>query len=123
VNVSRLSFQAMVGSGLILALLGVSFVLSWMRRGRLPRSQWFYRAILAAAPLSLVALVGGWTATEVGRQPWAVYHVMRTSAAVTGASGIPIGLATLGFVYLTLLAGLIWGLRRLARMPLDEGHT
>ena len=49
-----------------------------VRRKRLPESPWFYRAVVAAGPLSLVALIAGWVTTEVGRQPWVVYRVMRT---------------------------------------------
>ena len=56
---------------------------------------------------------------EVGRQPWVVYHVMRTSAAVTGAAGVQVGYATLIAVYLALAAGVAWVLLRLYRAPLD----
>jgi cytochrome bd ubiquinol oxidase subunit I len=56
--------------------------------------------------------------TEVGRQPWVVYRVMRTSEAVTGASGIPVGYATLALVYLGLAAATAWILVRLSKMPL-----
>jgi cytochrome d ubiquinol oxidase subunit I len=80
---------------------------------------WFYRALLLAGPLSLVALVAGWMTTEVGRQPWVVYGVMRTTDAVTGANGIPVGYATLALVYLGLVVAVAWVLRRLARAPLD----
>jgi cytochrome d ubiquinol oxidase subunit I len=75
---------------------------------------------VAAAPLSLVALIAGWITTEVGRQPWIVYGVMRTEDAVTGASGIPVGLGTVTAVYLLLAALVFWLLRRLARSPLEE---
>ena len=95
VNVVRFAFQTMVGIGSLLALLGVVYSRTWFRRGRLPASRWFYRAVVAAGPLSLVALIAGWITTEVGRQPWIVYRVMRTSQAVTGAGGIPVGYATL----------------------------
>jgi cytochrome bd ubiquinol oxidase subunit I len=81
---------------------------------------WFYRALVAAAPLSVVALIAGWVTTEVGRQPWVVYQVMRTSEAVTGAGGIPVGYATLAAVYLALAAGVAWILLRLYRSPLDR---
>ena len=70
------------------------------RRKRLPESPWFYRALVLAGPLSVVALICGWVTTEVGRQPWVVYRVMRTAEAVTGAGGIPVGYATLALVYL-----------------------
>ena len=95
VNVVRVAFQTMVGIGTLLALLGVVYVVVWLRQKRLPESKWFYRPLVAAGPLSVVALISGWVVTEVGRQPWVVYNVMRTADAVTGASGIPVGYATL----------------------------
>jgi cytochrome d ubiquinol oxidase subunit I len=120
VNVVRFAFQTMVGIGGALALLGVAFLATWLRLRRLPASRWFYRAVVAAGPLSLVALMAGWITTEVGRQPWIVYRVMRTSQAVTGADGIPVGYATLAFVYAGLAVGVAWLLRRLARAPMDS---
>jgi cytochrome d ubiquinol oxidase subunit I len=89
------------------------------RRRRLPRSRWFYRAVVLAGPLSVVALICGWITTEVGRQPWIVYGAMRTSQAVTGASGIPVGYTTLVVVYLGLAVGVGWLLRRFSRVPLE----
>jgi cytochrome bd ubiquinol oxidase subunit I len=66
-----------------------------------------------------MALIAGWVTTEVGRQPWIVYGLMRTEAAVTGAGGIPVGYATLAVVYLALAAATAWLLRRLGRAPLE----
>ncbi len=120
VNVVRFAFQTMVGIGTMLGLLGVVFLFVRVRRRRLPESKWFYRAVVLAGPLSLVALIAGWTTTEVGRQPWVVYRVMRTSAAVTAAQGIPVGLTTLSLVYLGLVLAVVWILRKLERMPLPE---
>ncbi|HEX6459233.1 MAG TPA: cytochrome ubiquinol oxidase subunit I [Thermoleophilaceae bacterium] len=118
VNVVRVAFQLMVGIGTLLALLGVVFLAVRIRRRRLPESRWFYRALTLAGPLSLVALIAGWVTTEVGRQPWVVYQVMLTTQAVTGASGIPVGYATLVAVYALLAVAVAWVLRRLARAPL-----
>jgi cytochrome bd ubiquinol oxidase subunit I len=120
VNVVRVSFQTMVGIGTLLALLGVYFVFVRWRRGRPPDSLWFYRAVMVAGPLSVVALIAGWVTTEVGRQPWVVYRVMLTRQAVTAAKGIPVGYATLVVVYLALAVATTWILRRLARSPLPE---
>jgi cytochrome d ubiquinol oxidase subunit I len=121
VNVVRFAFQTMVGIGTLLALLAVVVLVVRIRRRRLPESTWFYRALVAAGPLSVVALIAGWVVTEVGRQPWVVYRVMRTSQAVTGAGGIPVGYGTLAAVYLALAVGVAWVLRRLSSMPLDDG--
>jgi cytochrome d ubiquinol oxidase subunit I len=119
INIVRLSFQAMVFIGTGLAALAVWFLWFAWRRGRLPRTRWFMRALVVAGPLSVVALVCGWVTTEVGRQPWIVYEVMRTEQAVTGADGVPVGYATLVIVYLSLaaIAGVM--LRRLARRPME----
>jgi cytochrome d ubiquinol oxidase subunit I len=119
VNIVRISFQTMVGIGTLLALLGLGYLFVRIRRKRLPESVWFYRAVVVAGPLSVVALIAGWVTTEVGRQPWVVYRVMPTADAVTGASGIPVGYATLAVVYLLLACGVAWVLRRLSRAPLD----
>ena len=119
VNVERFAFQTMVGIGTLLALLGVVYLYVRLRHKRLPGSPWFYRAVVLAGPFSVLALVAGWITTEVGRQPWIVYGVMRTSQAVTDARGIPIGYGTLIVVYLGLAAGVGWLLRRFSRLPLE----
>jgi cytochrome d ubiquinol oxidase subunit I len=119
VNVVRYAFQTMIGIGTLLALLGAVYLYIRLRRRRLPRSRWFYRAAVLAGPLSVVALIAGWITTEVGRQPWIVYGVMRTSRAVTGAGGVPVGYGTLVVVYLGLAAGVAWLLRRLSRIPFE----
>ena len=72
---------------------------------------------MTAGPLAIVALIAGWITTEVGRQPWIVYGVMRTEQAVTAADGLEVGYAVLGAVYLALAAAVLWLLRRLTRQP------
>jgi cytochrome d ubiquinol oxidase subunit I len=113
----RNSFQLMVGIGTLLALLGLWFLWFRWRHGGLPRTPWFYRLVMLAGPASLVALISGWFVTEIGRQPWIVYELMRVEEAVTGAEGIPVGYATLVIVYLGLFSVALYMLRRLARRP------
>jgi cytochrome d ubiquinol oxidase subunit I len=120
VNVTRLSFQTMVGIGTLLALLGIVYLFVRVRRRRLPASDWFYRAVVLAGPAATVALIAGWVTTEVGRQPWVVYRVMPTADAVTGAGGIPVGYGALVVAYVGVGAAVAWILRRLARLPLDD---
>jgi cytochrome d ubiquinol oxidase subunit I len=118
-GIVKLSFRLMVFIGTALAALGAWFIWVWWRHGRLPRSLWFHRALVVAGPLAVVALISGWVTTEVGRQPWVVYEVMRTESAVTGAGGIPVGFAALALVYAGLAAVAIVMLRRLGRAPLE----
>ncbi|HYX61970.1 MAG TPA: cytochrome ubiquinol oxidase subunit I, partial [Streptosporangiaceae bacterium] len=61
--------------------------------------------------------------TEVGRQPWIVYEVMRVDAAVTGAHVIPFGYGALWVVYLGLGGAVWWLLRRFSRVPLDGSES
>ncbi|MEA2148921.1 MAG: cytochrome bd ubiquinol oxidase subunit [Solirubrobacteraceae bacterium] len=120
VNVVRLAYQTMIAAGTAMALLGLGYLALWWRRRRLPRSRWFYRAVIAAGPLSVVALVAGWTTTEVGRQPWIVFERMRTADAVTSAKGLPVAYVLLVLVYAALAAAVVWLLRRIGRQALEE---
>jgi cytochrome d ubiquinol oxidase subunit I len=126
INIVRFAFQTMVGIGTMLGLLALWLFAVWIRRRRLPETAWFYRAVVLAGPAALIALIAGWVVTEVGRQPWVVYRVMPTAAAVTGARGIPVGYGTLAASYIVVACGLAWVLRRLARAPLrlvDESEA
>jgi cytochrome d ubiquinol oxidase subunit I len=114
-GIVKASFRTMVAIGTLLALLGVIYVATWARYRRLPRSKWFWRAVIASGPLSLIALLAGWVTTEVGRQPFVVYNVLRTSDAVTNASGLPVAFAGMALVYAGLIGLVVWLLRRLAR--------
>ena len=122
VNVTRFSFATMVGIGTLMALFSFVLLFLWRRAGGLPEQRWFHVVVAALGPLSVVALIAGWVTTEVGRQPWVVYRLMRTEQAVTGAGGIPVGYATLAVVYLALAAAATWMLRRLARSPMRTGE-
>lgn len=119
VNVVRISFQLMVSIGTFLAALSAWYLYTRVRKKRLPSGTWFYRLVVLAGPASVVALISGWVTTEVGRQPWVVYKVMRTSEAVTAADGIPLGYATLAAFYACLIVAIAWILRRLAQAPME----
>ena len=92
------AFRIMVGVGLV--MLGVVALGLWLRlRGRLYDREWFLRALMWASPLGFLAVVAGWTTTEVGRQPWTVYGVMRTAASVTPSlTGFDVLLSLAGYV-------------------------
>jgi cytochrome d ubiquinol oxidase subunit I len=119
VNVVRFAFQTMVGIGTLLALLGLVYLYLRLRHRRLPAARWFCWAVVLDGPLTVVALIAGWITTEVGRQPWIVYEVMRVDAAVTGAHFIPFGYGALWLVYLGLAGAVFWLLRRFSQVPLE----
>ena len=78
---------------------------------------------MAAGPLSFVALIAGWITTEVGRQPWIVYKVMRTTQAVTAADGLEVGYAVpRGRLRQRSARRVVWLLRRLRRAARDGGR-
>ncbi|MGH3730594.1 MAG: cytochrome ubiquinol oxidase subunit I [Micromonosporaceae bacterium] len=115
VNVVHLSFQLMVAAGF--AMLGVAAwygFAAWRRRGPPSLGPWFLRAAALCGPAAVVALEAGWTTTEVGRQPWVVYGVMRTADAVNPAPGLTVGLAVVVAVYTALTVATVYVLRRLA---------
>jgi len=114
VNIVHLAFDVMVGAGTALALLAAWFGLAWWRRRDLPRSRWFLRAASMAGLAALAALWSGWVVTEVGRQPWIVYEVMRTEEAVTDADGLWFMFAAVVALYAALAAAAIWVLRLMA---------
>jgi cytochrome d ubiquinol oxidase subunit I len=111
------SFRIMVGVGLIMLALVV--VGLWLRfRRRLYDTGWFLWALTWSASLGFIAVVAGWTTTEVGRQPWTVYGVMRTAHSVTPSiSGTDVLLSLLGYivVYLIMFPTGLWFVTRIIR--------
>lgn len=125
VAVVRTAFQLMVACGFVLLGAAVWFGLAWWRRRRSPRSVWFLRLAVAAGPLAVIALESGWVVTEVGRQPWIVYEVMKVSEAVTTASNIRYGYYGLIVVYVLLTVATVAVLRHQSREVRERyrGHA
>src|SRR3954447_23169653 len=88
VNLTHLSFQLMVAIGMLLALAVVVFWVARRRGHDLLANRWFLRFCVIAGPLAILALELGWVATEVGRQPWTVWQVLRTTDAASLSSGL-----------------------------------
>ena len=95
----HLAFDAMVGICTALMGLGAWLGIAWWRRRDLPKSRWFLRASALAGAASILALECGWIVTEVGRQPWIVYNILRTKDAVTTAGGVPVMFAAILVLY------------------------
>lgn len=81
------TFRIMVGLGLLMILLGVWSLIARMR-GTLYESRALHRMALYMSPAGLLAILAGWFTTEIGRQPWVVYNLMRTADAVS-PHGVP----------------------------------
>ena len=111
----HLAFDAMVGICSVLILLGLWFGFVWWRKKDFPQSPWFLRAVAVSGVASIVALECGWIVTEVGRQPWIVYNVMRTEDAVTQASGVWVSFTLIVGLYIALGAALIVTLRAMSK--------
>src|SRR2546425_2769512 len=86
-NITHLAFDLMVGLGSAGVILMVWYFVVLLGRRHLPQSPWFYRVASLAGIGSYIAVESGWTTTEVGRQPWIVYNLMRVADAVTSAPG------------------------------------
>jgi cytochrome d ubiquinol oxidase subunit I len=111
VAIVHIAFQIMVGAGLIMTANVLWAAWRW-RQNRLSDDRRLLWSLTLAAPLGFIAIECGWTVTEVGRQPWIIYGVMRTSTAVTPMPGIIVP-----FILFTLLYGLLalvvfWTIRR-----------
>jgi cytochrome bd ubiquinol oxidase subunit I len=100
------AFRIMVGIGLLmLAVVAISCWLRW--KGELFDERWFLRLCVLASPLGFIAVLAGWATTEVGRQPWTVYGLLRTADSVSPSlTGLDVALSLAGYslVYILVFA-------------------
>jgi cytochrome d ubiquinol oxidase subunit I len=123
VAIVHVSFQIMVACGM--AMMGIAVLAAW-RYWRAQRrrsetwidSKWFLRALILSAPLGFIGIETGWVVTEVGRQPWIIYGVMRTAEAVTPVPRLIVPFVTFTLLYIFLAAITVWLLlRQVAASP------
>ncbi|NML60899.1 cytochrome ubiquinol oxidase subunit I [Massilia sp. RP-1-19] len=100
------SFRIMVGLGVLMILTGVVGVFLWWRK-RLDETTWFMKPLARAWPLGFIALLAGWMVTEIGRQPWIVYGVLRTRDAVSPVSA---GAVMTSLVLFVLVYGVVFSI-------------
>ena len=113
------SFRVMIGLGTLMLLLGVA-ALAQRMRGRLYETRWLHRSALLMAPTGFLAVIAGWITTEVGRQPFIVYGLLRTAdaAAPLATPAVAASLAAFALVYFTVFgAGTFYILRLMAKPP------
>jgi cytochrome d ubiquinol oxidase subunit I len=111
------SFRIMVGLGVLMIALGLWS--AWLRwRGKLMTSRPFLYCALAMGPSGLVAILAGWYTTEIGRQPWTIYGILRTADAVSnhGVLQLSITLILFVLVYFAVFGTGIAYLMRLIRI-------
>jgi cytochrome d ubiquinol oxidase subunit I len=111
----HLCFDAMVGLGTLLLLVGLWALYGWWRHRRLPRQRLFWLAGAVSGVAAIVAMEAGWVVTEVGRQPWVVYRLQTTTAAATTNGGVITSLSVVVVLYAVLGAATLLILRTLAR--------
>ncbi|WP_448189743.1 cytochrome ubiquinol oxidase subunit I [Azospirillum sp. sgz301742] len=120
VGIVFFAFRLMVALGvLFVGVAALGLVLRWS--GGLYRRRWFLRLCVAVSPLGFVALLAGWTVTEVGRQPWVVYGLQRTADAVSllPASSVTTTLALFLIAYSVLLSAFLVFFFRMVRAGPD----
>jgi cytochrome d ubiquinol oxidase subunit I len=105
VRIVHWSFDIMVASGMAMLVLAAWSGWLWWKGRTLAERPWLLRALVAAGPLGFVAIEAGWVVTEVGRQPWIIYGLMRTKDAVTPMPWIvvPFVVFTVLYVFLALI--------------------
>jgi cytochrome d ubiquinol oxidase subunit I len=111
----HLSFDAMVGLAFLLLAAGLWALVAWRKWRAPPQTPWFWRLALVCGPAALVAMECGWIVTEVGRQPWVVYRLLRTSQAATTNQGVIASLTAVIVLYAILGITTIAILRMLSR--------
>jgi cytochrome bd ubiquinol oxidase subunit I len=115
VTLVHFAFDTMVLIATLLLLMVVWYVIAYWRRRDVPHARLFLWVGAAAGILSYIALEAGWVTTEVGRQPWIVYNIARTSSAVTTSSGVPATFIGIVVLYAFLAVGTITVLRAMSR--------
>lgn len=116
------TFRIMVGMGMLMLLLGLAS--AWLRwRHRLFESRAFLYFAVLLGPAGLIAILAGWITTEMGRQPWVVYGVMRTRDAVSNHSALAVGTTLLIFIVMYFAVfgiGVGYMLKLIAKGPVEH---
>ncbi|WP_375450176.1 cytochrome ubiquinol oxidase subunit I [uncultured Devosia sp.] len=116
------TFRIMVGLGMLMLLIGAWSVLARVR-GKLYEWTWLHRAVWVMGPSGFIAVLAGWYTTEVGRQPYTVYGLMRTADSISPVSAPAVGASLIAFIvvyFLVFGAGVLY-LLQLMRRPLQDG--
>ena len=112
VAIVHIAFQIMVGCGTLMMLVAIIGAWLAIRGKRFADRRWFLLLIMLAGPLGFIAIETGWTVTEVGRQPWVIYGIMRTADAVTPMPKLVVPFITFTILYIFLAFIVVFLLKR-----------
>jgi cytochrome bd ubiquinol oxidase subunit I len=118
------SFRVMVGLGVLMLAVGIWSLIQRFRR-RLYEDRWLHRAALVMGPSGFVAVIAGWITTEVGRQPYTIYGLLRTSDSLSPIEAPAVGASLIAFIvvyFVVFGAGIFYLLRLMNRKP-DAGEA
>lgn len=116
VPIVHYSFQLMVTIGMFLMALGIIFLAGTFKWKHWLEKRWWLKLLIVATPLGFIAIEAGWIVTEVGRQPWIIYGILKTRDSLTPMPGIQYTFYTITAVYLLLSFIVIWLLSRQIKM-------
>ncbi|MBO6212706.1 cytochrome ubiquinol oxidase subunit I [Algoriella sp.] len=116
VAIVHYAFQIMIAFGMLMMAIAVIFLIAHFFKKEWLSKRWFYKMFMIATPFGYIALEAGWTVTEVGRQPWIIYGIMRTVDSITPMPGIQYSFYIFTFVFITLSIILVFLMNRQIQM-------
>lgn len=124
VAITHYAFQIMVAIGSLLVVISLVYIVMALRKRKIIEQKWILKLFVFAIPLGYIALEAGWVVTEVGRQPWIIYGIMRTKDAVTPMPGIAWSFYLFSVIYASLSVIVIFLLYRQIKMvPILYGQS
>ena len=116
VAIVHYAFQIMITFGMLMMGIAIIFLIAQFFKKDWRTKRWFYKLFMIATPFGYIALEAGWTVTEVGRQPWIIYGIMRTVDSITPMPGIQYSFYIFTFVFITLSIILVFLMNRQIQM-------
>lgn len=116
VPIVHYAFQVMIGFGMLMLGIALVFLYAKFIKKEWLDKRWLYKMFMIATPFGYIALEAGWTVTEVGRQPWIIYGIMRTVDAVTPMPGIQYSFYLFTVVFISLAIILVFLMNRQIQM-------
>ncbi|WP_312923905.1 cytochrome ubiquinol oxidase subunit I [Empedobacter brevis] len=116
VAIVHYAFQIMITFGMLMMGIAIVYLIAHFFKKEWRTKRWFYKLFMVATPFGYIALEAGWTVTEVGRQPWIIYGIMRTVDSITPMPGIQYSFYIFTFVFITLSIILVFLMNRQIQM-------